>query len=277
MSYILDALRRAQAERERGQVPGLHAQPGLSGAQRVRTAGGAAAPASTGAQRRLPAWVWGILGGAVVAVLTVPLWLSMRGGGAQQPALAKGSAARALAPVALPPAVAQPAPPPLVVVSAAPQPQSPKTAAGGSAVPMPRPPSPPAAELAGAATRVAPAEGGAAAVSAPALPQLQAQPGLPAGAEAVALVPANSRAPAANPAPAAAPLPPPLTAEQRRDWPALAVGGSVWSDTPSARFVILGGQVVREGESTADGVLVERITPKAVVLRWRDQRGSLPM
>jgi hypothetical protein len=40
--------------------------------------------------------------------------------------------------------------------------------------------------------------------------------------------------------------------------------------------VILGGQVVREGETTADGVLVERITPKAVVLRWRDQRGSLP-
>ena len=27
MSYILDALRRADAERERGAVPGLHAQP----------------------------------------------------------------------------------------------------------------------------------------------------------------------------------------------------------------------------------------------------------
>ncbi|MFO1267813.1 MAG: hypothetical protein U1F67_14180 [Rubrivivax sp.] len=27
MSYILDALRRAESERERGQVPGLHAQP----------------------------------------------------------------------------------------------------------------------------------------------------------------------------------------------------------------------------------------------------------
>jgi general secretion pathway protein B len=67
-----------------------------------------------------------------------------------------------------------------------------------------------------------------------------------------------------------------LTADQRREWPPLALGGSVWSETPAARFVILGGQVVREGESTPDGVLVERITPKAVVLRWRDQRGSLP-
>ena len=27
MSYILDALRRADAERERGAVPGLHSQP----------------------------------------------------------------------------------------------------------------------------------------------------------------------------------------------------------------------------------------------------------
>lgn len=31
MSYILDALRRADAERERGSVPGLHAQPAMLG------------------------------------------------------------------------------------------------------------------------------------------------------------------------------------------------------------------------------------------------------
>jgi general secretion pathway protein B len=68
-----------------------------------------------------------------------------------------------------------------------------------------------------------------------------------------------------------------LTAEQKREWPALALGGSVWSETPSARFVILGGQVVREGDTTPDGVQVERITPKAVVLRWRDQRAALPL
>ena len=245
MSYILDALRRAQAERERGQVPGLHAQPGLGGAQRARSAGGAAAPASAGAQRRLPAWGWGLLGGAVVAVLTVPLWLSMRGSGAKQPGLGTGPVATAVAPAAAPVAaptvaatavppqlVMAPVTPPLVVVSAVPKPQTPKPAAGGLPVVV---------------------------------------------APAPRVVPAEVAASASNPPPAAASLPPPLTAEQRRDWPPLAVGGSVWSDTPSARFVILGGQVVREGETTADGVLVERITPKAVVLRWRDQRGSLPM
>ena len=31
MSYILDALRRADAERERGSVPGIHAQPAILG------------------------------------------------------------------------------------------------------------------------------------------------------------------------------------------------------------------------------------------------------
>jgi general secretion pathway protein B len=31
MSYILDALRRADAERERGSVPGIHAQPAMLG------------------------------------------------------------------------------------------------------------------------------------------------------------------------------------------------------------------------------------------------------
>lgn len=41
MSYILDALKRADAERERGSVPGLHAQPvPLAEARLQRTSGG---------------------------------------------------------------------------------------------------------------------------------------------------------------------------------------------------------------------------------------------
>ena len=46
MSYILDALRKADAERERGNVPGIHAQP---------TIGGSAPTATPGT--RLP-WPW---------------------------------------------------------------------------------------------------------------------------------------------------------------------------------------------------------------------------
>src|SRR5690606_36434033 len=61
MSYILDALRRADAERERGGVPGLHTQamPDLGDDERaVRTRG-------------LRPWHWvvlGLAGGLVVAL-----------------------------------------------------------------------------------------------------------------------------------------------------------------------------------------------------------------
>ncbi|OYU29183.1 MAG: hypothetical protein CFE41_01785 [Burkholderiales bacterium PBB2] len=59
MSYILDALRRAEAdrERERGQVPGLHAQP---------PAGGAAVAGAARSPRRGRLWA---AGGAVVLLV----------------------------------------------------------------------------------------------------------------------------------------------------------------------------------------------------------------
>ena len=59
MSYILDALRRADAERQQGQVPGLHAAP----------AGDAAAPTR-------PAWprVAGLLLLALVLGAAVAAW-----------------------------------------------------------------------------------------------------------------------------------------------------------------------------------------------------------
>nr|WP_316641727.1 general secretion pathway protein GspB [uncultured Roseateles sp.] len=52
MSYILEALRRADSERERGTVPTLHANPGPADL----TEGGAGAPRS-----RLWAWVVGVI------------------------------------------------------------------------------------------------------------------------------------------------------------------------------------------------------------------------
>jgi general secretion pathway protein B len=45
MSYILDALKRAEAERERGAVPGLHSQPMAR-----------AAAVSSGGVRRTVGW-----------------------------------------------------------------------------------------------------------------------------------------------------------------------------------------------------------------------------
>lgn len=294
MSYILDALRRAQAERERGQVPGLHAQPGLGGTARP--------PASTGAVARVPGWVWALGGAALVLAMLVPAVLLTRGAdraagaavpadtsrGAAQPALASANSAttaaattstNAAAPVpavAPAPTAAAPvaeAPPPLVVVSAAPavpKATAPTAVAQPASTATTRLPTPPAAAPSGPAgitpSPQAVAAGGPATAQPPAPSATTPAVSNAAPANAAAVTAANTTS-----------LPPTLTAEQRREWPALTVGGSVWSDTPSARFVILGGQVVHEGQSSPEGVLVERITPKAVVLRWRDQRASLPL
>ena len=56
MSYILDALRKADAERDRGHVPGIHAQPSFGGAM----------PTST--QPAAKPWLW-LAGGAGAMLL----------------------------------------------------------------------------------------------------------------------------------------------------------------------------------------------------------------
>jgi general secretion pathway protein B len=92
MSYILDALKRADAERERGAVPGLHTQ------QWPNTA--SAAPASASSR------LWLLLATAVVLVaLAVGLWLWRTP--APVPQVATAPMALAAAPTAMPaPAVA---------------------------------------------------------------------------------------------------------------------------------------------------------------------------
>ncbi|HSW04690.1 general secretion pathway protein GspB [Aquabacterium sp.] len=109
MSYVLDALRRADAERNRGAVPDLHAQPVLSGAPRM-----AASPA---------AWRWtGLLLALVLAGALGAWWLLPRSGPAPAAAPVAGSAAApaiAHAPVEpLPPAATPTATPAAAVPSA---------------------------------------------------------------------------------------------------------------------------------------------------------------
>jgi general secretion pathway protein B len=68
-----------------------------------------------------------------------------------------------------------------------------------------------------------------------------------------------------------------LPAEQRRELPPLVVGGSVWSDQASARFVVLDGQVLREGDAAAPGLVLVKLAPRAATLRWRDMLLELPL
>ena len=115
MSYILDALRKAEAERERGSVPGIHAQPAFAGAR----------PGSAPARSRL--WLVVITLGVLLAlVVAVVLYLLLaRGPASELAARPAGPASAAVAPAAAPiapvastaaPAIAtpaQPVPPPV--------------------------------------------------------------------------------------------------------------------------------------------------------------------
>ncbi len=104
MSLILDALRRADAERERGNVPGLHTpQPTVP----------AAVP---GVGARTPALVLSVLAGAVLAG-GVAAWWHWR-----QPGDAPAVVAVAVAPVAPPAPVSALVPAPVPVPSPSPAP-----------------------------------------------------------------------------------------------------------------------------------------------------------
>ncbi|MGD9833091.1 MAG: general secretion pathway protein GspB [Piscinibacter sp.] len=206
MSYILDALRRADAERERGSVPGLHTQAmpevGDDDEALVR-------------RRGLAPWQWiaiGLAGGLAVAVA----W-TWRG---DEPPPAPPQ----LPPP--PPQAALPAPPPQPMVPAEPAP-----------------------------------------AAAPAAP--------------VAIAPMRAAPPPAPPAPAPAPAPPPprrvnslaeLPPDARAGLPPLAFGGSIYSNTPANRLLIVNGQLMHEGDTLGPGVKLEQIKPKAAVLDIRGQR-----
>ena len=219
MSYILDALRRAQAERERGQVPGLDARTVV------------ATPAPRRPRRTGARW----LGAGLVLVLVVlgaAAVLALRREPPAAPGVTQAAAPPVLpAPSALASAPPPAAPPAMVVVSA----------------PQPASPGPAPVDLSAAA---------------PAAPP-PAAPAAPPTAIASSPVRAIQLAQ--------------LGAELRRELPALVLGGAIWSDSAVSRFVIVNGQVLREGDAAAPGVLLERIGPKAVFLRWRDWRIEVPI
>jgi general secretion pathway protein B len=89
--------------------------------------------------------------------------------------------------------------------------------------------------------------------------------------------PAAVRAPA-EPAPAAAEAPDRIVPfEQlpdalRRQIPTLAFGGATHSAEPSARMLIINGQIWREGEQPAAGLTLERIELRGAQFRFRDRR-----
>lgn len=272
MSYILDALRRADAERERGAVPSLHSQT---------FAGPADEPL---APRRRAGGVWIALG--VALGLALPLggavwWANRRA--AVQPAELSASPERSppqavagVAPAAAPPLAetrrAAPAPPPR---------DEPATAA-----------TTPSQQGAASIPRAAPAaQGGRADDRSPApakagrgepAPERRGRPtagpavsadgtGTRSRGDALAAAPAAASAAPASPAPQRVPLLQELPPELKQHLPSLAIGGSVYSPQRADRVVIVNGRPYQEGDRLAPELTLEQIQPRQAVFRFRGQ------
>lgn len=231
MSYILDALRRADSERERASIPGLHTQPVPQGS------------ADAKAGRGSRPWVWLALGVAVVLVgQGLGRWLlhdepprpPHAGPGGPPPLAAPLAAAETLGPDGPPPGAPSGAPP--GPPDAAPRPAGEVTLLEPPPLPdVPRKP-PPTAAKAKAATAPAPAESAPGAAE----PRIYGQNELPD--------------------------------DIRRSLPALQIGGSVYSENPASRFLMVNGQLLHENDKPAADLVLERIELKSAVLNYKGYR-----
>jgi general secretion pathway protein B len=247
MSYILDALRKAEAERDRGSVPGLHAQTSPASAEDVSP------------RRAVPAWMWAGAGGALMLFAAMAWQLLGREAQAPRERVAAAPAAPLPAPVA-PQAAPAPAPEPAPAPAPAPVP-TPVPAAVLAALPTPTPAPAPAP----AAVRPVPAP--------PALPRESAparrKPELPA--QATAHAPADSASAAEGRVYALNELPP----DVRRELPTLNVGGSIYSDDAASRFLIINGRIFHENDKIQPNLTLEQIKLKAAVLKYKGYRYTI--
>jgi general secretion pathway protein B len=236
MSYILDALRKADAERERGHVPGIHAQPMFAGAP------GASAP------RAARPWKW--IAAALLALLVgVLLWSLLRGrgepAGVPSPATPPAPAAVATAPASV--AVPQRS-------WAEPAPAAPALAATQDVKPAPTPAAASAPKLAAVRPVAGPKVDAKAAASGAASAAASA-PGAAGEARIYALKE--------------------LPDEIRGQLPALAIGGSMYSSTPADRILIINGQVLHEGDRITPDLQLQQIKLKAAVLAFKGYRVAI--
>lgn len=134
MSYILDALRKADAERDRGNVPGIHAQPTFGDAR----PGGPPAKSRTAITIAFVAFAAAVVVVALVALGGFLPWFFMSRSAPPTPAATSVGPAPVPAPVAVAPApvapaVALPIEAPKPRVESAPVVRKPKPAAPAAA------------------------------------------------------------------------------------------------------------------------------------------------
>jgi len=246
MSYILDAVKKAEAERERGTVPGLNARQ-MTSSIHVH-------------YPRNPNSVWlALLASLLVLAIAAALWI-WREAAHTQPSPPMAVLAPVAAPPKNPPAPA-PAPVATPVAEAAvipfqsvPQPARPAVfpLTAGKAQPS-------AAPQVNAAHH---ADNLAKPVDRPA-PQLQVKPAPP---------PAQPQVPIARTPSGSIPMLSELPENVRRQIPALNISGAVHSESPREWTLLVNDQVLAQGSQVTPEVRLEEINDTSATFSFHGQR-----
>ncbi|MBP7484292.1 MAG: general secretion pathway protein GspB [Aquabacterium sp.] len=234
MSYILDALRKADSERERGEIPGLHAQTAASLDD--------SAPTSSVNQKLV--WAVAALTAVLVLVLSWLIW-GRSETQPERPPMPPEHAAMSM----------RPAPPPT-----APQVMAP-------------PVTPPVAGLYPPVNTTPPVAQTQPVTAAPAVPTLQPQavvaaPPQPKAEAPIAPIARKAAATEESKLYRLMDLPESV----RKDLPTLTIGGAMYSDTASQRMLIINSQVLHEGDKISNDLTLESIQLKSAIFRFRTYR-----
>jgi general secretion pathway protein B len=252
MSYILDALRKADADRERGAAAELLGAP---------DAASVALPPPSTRRQPVPVWHW-LVAGAAVPLVALLVW---RWAAPDEPApIAAAVTAAASATVATPVApqpASVPASATMVAAAGSSRSEARETAPAASAstpsvAPAPAPPLPPKPAARKPAARKAPPKPPVVAANTPPLARAEDKQG-PASASVRALAE--------------------LPEDLRRQVPSMTIGGSVYSPQPASRMLIVNGQVMREGATLAPGLQLESIGRQSAVFSIRGQRFEMKL
>lgn len=235
MSYILDALKKAEAEREREAVPGIHAQP----------ARGWSAQAAQPAPARLLT-LWFALGLAVVVAGLIAWRIS----GSQSSHPVAVEIAPTATPMLLPGVLAAPVPTERAAVAA-------RVVEAQVAPPRPIP------------SRIEPVvmtrKPSSTAVAAVVVPkQVEARTTAAATAAAASAVVDEKVVTLAE-----------IPDEIRRELPSLTISGAIYSENVANRFLIINGQIFHETETPVPGVVLHKIKLKSAVLGFKGYRYSV--
>lgn len=255
MSYILEALKKAESERRLGSVPDMHAQPLSS------------APVEAARTWRNP-YAWSVLGVTLLimaAVLLLKPWqTSLRsdsGTTLAQKASPEAAQIDASPKVGnLPPAASAPALPPM---ASAPVPERspvvrPKNESRAEPV-KPKPVPAPAKKKRERETVAEPASAAPAAAPKPAKREDETRAATVAKAPEAGLPRLHE-----------------LPGNIQREIPALTVGGYIYSSVPAERSLLINNRLLREGGEVAPGLVLEEMLPKEAVLAYKGHRYRVP-